>query len=128
MSRPLASDRLVRATLWISVPFNLLVAVMLLFPASRIGALLDLPTPVPPLYAALSSMFVAAFGLLYAWMPLQKSLNREMLAFVSLCKTAAFLAALSLWLSGLGSGMLALAAVGDLVFAAIWMRWLLLTR
>lgn len=128
MTRPEVSDRLVRATLLISVPFNLIVAGMLLFPASRISALMDLPSPVPPLYAALSSMFVAAFGLLYAWMPLQKTLNREMLAFVALCKTAAFVVAQALWLSDLGSGSTALAAVGDLIFAAIWARWLVLTR
>ncbi|MDP9139190.1 MAG: hypothetical protein M3O62_00160 [Pseudomonadota bacterium] len=122
------TDRLVRITLMISVPFNLIVAWMLLFPASTLGALMQLPTPVPPLYAALSAMFVAAFGVLYAWMSVQATINREMLGFVSLCKTSAFIVAQTLWLLGLGGGTAALAAVGDIVLAVIWMHWLLTTR
>jgi hypothetical protein len=128
VNSPLPSDRLVRITLMISVPFNLIIAWMLLFPASALGALMQLPADVPMLYAALSAMFVAAFGLLYAWMPMQPVINREMLAFVSLCKASAFAVALTLWLLGLGGGTAALAAVGDIVLALIWMRWLLATR
>ncbi len=122
------SDRLVRITLMISVPFNLIVAWVLLFPASALGALVRLPADVPMLYAALSAMFVAAFGLLYAWMPMQPTINREMLGFVSLCKAGAFVVAQTLWLLGADGGTAALASVGDIVLAAIWMHWLLSTR
>lgn len=123
-----ASDRIVRITLWISVPFNITVAVMLLFPASPPSALLGLPPDVPMLYAALSALFVFMFGLAYAWMATRPVIPRELLGFSGICKSSVFVMALILWALGHDDGRTALTAVGDLLLAAVWIRWLLATR
>lgn len=123
-----ASDRIVRITLWISVPFNLAVAAMLLFPASAPSALLGLPPVVPPLYAAISALFVFMFGLAYAWMATRPAIPRELLGFSAICKSSVFVMALILWGLGHDDGRTVLTAVGDLLLAAIWLRWLLATR
>lgn len=122
------SDRLVRITLWISVPFNLGVAAMLLFPASAPSALLGLPPVVPSIYAALGSLFVFMFGLAYAWMAMRPAIPRELLGFSAICKSSVFVMAVLLWSLFDGDLRVVIAAVGDLALAAIWARWLLATR
>jgi hypothetical protein len=123
-----ASDRIVRVTLWISVPFNIAVALMLLFPASAPSALLGLPPTAPALYAALSALFVFMFGLAYAWMAMRPAIPRELLGFSAICKSSVFVMALILWALGHDDGRTAATAVGDLLLAAVWIRWLLATR
>lgn len=51
-----------------SFPFNMLAAYALALPASLPGRVNGLPSPVPPLYTALTGLLVALFGLAYAWM------------------------------------------------------------
>ncbi len=117
--------RLVRVTLGLSCPFNLLAAGLILLPASAPGAWLGLPPDVPLLYAALAAYLIAAFGLLYAWMASRPWPDRSLLAFASLAKAGVFVLALVLWLGGAAPPACLLGASGDLGLAALWSWWLL---
>lgn len=131
MNAPRASVRgeaLVRATLWLSVPFNMLAAYALALPASLPGRLMGLPSPVPPLYAALTGLLVALFGLAYAWMATQPRIERALLGFAVAGKGSVFVAVLTLWLFERSAGSTVAVAIGDLLLAALWLRWLLATR
>lgn len=127
-TRPREHDALIRATLWISFPFNLLAAYALALPDSMPGRLMGLPSPVPPLYAALTALLVALFGLAYAWMATQPRLDRALLGFAAAGKGSVFVAAVMLWMLHRGAGSTVVVAVGDLLLAALWLRWLLATR
>jgi len=120
-------DRLTRVTLGLSCPFNLVAAALLAAPDSAIGQLLGLPTPVPALYRGLTALLIAAFGLAYGWLALQPRLVRPFVAFGALGKAAVFALALALWLLGETPLGVPALAVGDLVFAVIWLRWLVVT-
>lgn len=116
---------LVRLTLALSCPFNLLAAGLILLPASAPAAWLGLPPDVPLLYAALAAYLVAAFGLLYAWMASRPVPDRPLLAFASLAKAGVFGLALLLWLGGAAPPACLIGAAGDLSLALLWGWWLL---
>lgn len=116
--------RLVRFTLWLSFPFNLLAAYMIAFPASAPGQLIGLPAVVPPVYTALLSFMVLGFGLAYAWLAMQASIHRPLLAFGAMGKAGVFVILFALWLAGRSSGRVVLLASGDLAFASVWFWWL----
>lgn len=118
-------ERLVRATLLLSVPFNLLAAWGLGQPQSAIGQLMQLPTDVPAAYAALLAYLVLLFGLAYGWLALARPINRPLLLLGVSGKAGVFCIMLGLWLVGASPGMLVAVATGDLALAAIWGSWLL---
>ena len=122
------TDATLRLSLWLAFPFNVAAAVVFAFPSSTIGRQLGLPEHVSPLYASLVALFVALFGLTYAWLAKQPSIDRPLLALGSIGKSGAFLIALGLWIAKLVPGLLVLVAVGDLVFAGLWFRWLHTSR
>jgi hypothetical protein len=114
----------VRATLWLSFPFNLLAAWLLARPASELGEFIGVPTQVPSLYSLALGFLICEFGVTYAWLALQQHINRPLLAFCAIGKSGVFVIVLLLWLSANVSGRLALMACGDLVLALIWFWWL----
>ncbi len=118
-------ERLVRATLLLSVPFNLLAAWGLGQPQSAMGQLMQLPADVPAAYAALLAYLVLLFGLAYGWMGLARSINRPLLLLGVSGKAGVFFIMLGLWLVGASPGMLVAVASGDLALATIWGSWLL---
>jgi glucan phosphoethanolaminetransferase (alkaline phosphatase superfamily) len=121
------NEKLVRATLWIAVPFNFTAAYALLLPGSMLGQLFGLPPEVPLVYPALLSFLVFGFGVVYMWLAVQRSIDRPLLAVLALGKAGVFIIVLALWLMGEGPGRGVLVATGDLVFAVIWGHWLLRT-
>ena len=122
-------DRLIRLALWASVPANLAVAVLFLDPSSTLARGLGLPQPPPhPLYGAMLAMMVAAFGVAYAWLARQAVISRAFIVFATAGKSAAFLISLVLWQIEQLSGRFALLMTGDLIFAAVFIGWLLNTR
>lgn len=59
------SEPVLRASLWVACPFNLLAAYLVALPGSLLGQFYGLPPEVPPLYAGLAAMFIALFGFAY---------------------------------------------------------------
>jgi hypothetical protein len=114
----------VRTTLWLSFPFNLVAAWILVRPASVLGQFVAMPTEVPSLYSLVVGFLVCEFGATYAWLAVQKHIHRPLLAFCAIGKSGVFAIVLLLWLSADVSGRLVLMASGDLALAVIWFWWL----
>lgn len=114
----------IRATLWVSCPFNLIAAYILAFPSSAMGQVVGLPATVPALYAALTSFLVVLFGVVYAWLATRPRIDRPLLAVSAIGKTGVFVIAFMLWLAGSGSGGVVFLASGDLALALLWFGWL----
>jgi hypothetical protein len=119
---------LIRITLWLSFPFNLVAAGALAFPASALGQLMGLPGGAPRVYSALTGFLVGLFGLTYAWLARQAHIHRPLLAFSAIGKGGAFTIALILWSSGDASGRLLAASCGDLILAGLWFWWLAISK
>jgi hypothetical protein len=112
-----------RGALVASAVFNLGAALIFAFPDS-LGQLGGLPTPVPHIYTALLAVFVILFGVAYAWLARQRIIDRPLVGISALGKTAVFTVILVFSIRGDLGGRSALAASGDLVFAAIFAWWL----
>jgi hypothetical protein len=97
------------------------------FPDS-LGQVAGMPAPVPHVYTTLLAVFVMLFGVAYAWLARQPVIDRPLVAFSALGKTAVFTAILLFSILGDLPGRSALAAIGDLIFAAIFTWWLVRTR
>ncbi len=117
-------DKWIRRTLWLSFPFNMGAAVMLAFPASGLGQLVEMPEAVPAIYRALASGLVALFGFAYAWLAMQQEIDRPLVAFSAIGKAGVFLLAVALALGAVGSWKLVPIAGVDLAFALVWFNWL----
>lgn len=128
MTGHMDDERWIRATLWVSFPFNLVAAYILAFPSSALGQLVGLPATVPALYAALTAFLVTLFGVVYAWLASRPRIDRPLVSVSAIAKTGVFVIALVLWLGGHSSGRVVLLASGDLALACIWFRWLLAAR
>jgi hypothetical protein len=122
------TETTIRWSLWVACPLNLLAAIVFAFPSSAIGQQLGLPAHVSPLYTSLVALFVALFGVAYGWLARSSTIDRPMLAFGSIGKFGAFLVAASLWLAAVVPAVVALIALGDLVFAVLWFSWLRSSR
>ncbi|MGQ0698316.1 MAG: hypothetical protein ACT4PZ_08740 [Panacagrimonas sp.] len=116
------TDKPMRRLLFVAALFNFGAALMFAFPTS-LGTLAALP-PAPTLYTALVALFVAQFGVSYAWLALQPSIHRPLLAFGAIGKASASVLFFSLWLVGHASLLVMLGGLGDLAFAAVFVAWL----
>jgi hypothetical protein len=113
-----------RRVLWTSAVFNLGGGLLFAFPSSQPSQLAGLPTPVPAVYSTLLALFVILFGGAYAWLALQPTIDRPLVAFAAIGKTGAFCIALVLWLVGEAPLRSVFAVSGDLVFAGLFFWWL----
>ncbi|MDX1497884.1 MAG: hypothetical protein R3352_10035 [Salinisphaeraceae bacterium] len=120
-------DKVIRAALWISVPFNAIAAYIAAVPSSWPGQLVGLPEVVPAPYPEILGFFIAAFGVVYAWLALQKTISRPLVGFAACAKIGVFMVAALLWVSGDASGRLALLSIGDFVLAVVFFWWLFRT-
>jgi hypothetical protein len=118
-----ARDAVVRRALWVSVPYNVVGALMFAFPET-IGRVAGLPAPVPRVYTASLAVLVLLFGATYAWLALQPRIDRPLVAFSAIGKASVFTVVLVCWLLGEGPALGVLAASGDLALAAIFAWWL----
>ena len=117
-------DKFVRRALQISVVFNLGGAVLFAFPASWLGRLAGLPASVPGPYRGLLAFFIALFGGAYAWLSVQRDIDRPLVAFSSIGKTGAFLTIAAFWIAGQVPGRSVAIATGDVLLAAVFAWWL----
>jgi hypothetical protein len=120
-------DTFIRNVLWAAAFFNVVGAVAFGFPET-VGRLAGLPGNVPAVYAAMVSLFILLFGGAYAWLARSPVIDRPLLAFGAIGKTAAFLTVATLWLAGEVPFIAVFTITGDLVFAIVFARWLLATR
>lgn len=116
-----------RGALIASAVMNIAAALIFAFPDS-LGQLAGLPTPVPHIYTTLLAVFVMLFGIAYAWLARQPIIDRPLVAFSALGKAAVFSTILAFWILGDLSSRSVLAAIGDLIFAAIFAWWLIGSR
>ena len=117
-------DKVMRAALWGSVPYNLGAAVVSAFPNSALAQLQGFPAPVHPIYGALLAVFALLFGGAYAWLAMQPAINRPLVFLSAAGKLAVFSVVVFFWLSSTVSWRLVLASSGDLLFGAIFCWWL----
>lgn len=115
----------VRRSLWLSIPFNFIAAFAIAFPTSAIGRALELPEQGANFYTLFSGGLVGLFGLMYLWNALQPSIDRPTLAVGAVGKSFAVLLSAILFHCGMFSGLALLVISGDLVFAGLWLYWLL---
>jgi hypothetical protein len=121
----MSTDRTIRRALWASAFFNMGGALSFAFP-DTLGQLAGFPGgPVPALYRATLAMLIALLGGTYAWLASQPVIDRPLVGFAAIGKTAFFVVAVGCWLAGELSTLGVVSAGGDLVFAAIFARWLL---
>lgn len=115
---------IVRASLWITFPFNILAACIFAMASFMPAQLTGLPQPAHPLYALLCALFIALFGFMYAWLARQPTLNRPLLFFGAAGKSSVFLLAVCLWLSGDVAAQIVYVSTVDLALALLWFSWL----
>ena len=117
------TDRMIRRSIWATVPYHFVGAWIFGVPKSWPGRLVGLP-PTPPIYAWNLGFLIALFGLAYAWMASQPKINRPMLAFSAVAKIGVFVVAAILAATGSIRFLLLLAVLGDLIFGSLWLAWL----
>lgn len=117
-------DNLMRRALHATSIMNVGGAMLFAFPDS-VGRFAGLPGPVPRLHSLFLAGLVLMFAGTYAWLARQPRIDRPLVAFSALGKTL-FVAVVTLcWLLGDVPFLSVAAASADLVFAAIFVWWLL---
>jgi hypothetical protein len=116
-------DRTMRRALNASVFFNLGGALLFAFPES-IGQLAGLPTPVPAVYSLTIAFLVTLFAATYGWLARQPVIDRPLVTMLAIGKAGFFSVVLFCWLFGAASILNLVGAAGDLMFAAIFIWWL----
>jgi len=117
-------DAFMRRALMTTAFFNFGAAALIAFPDS-LGQLVRLPTPAPVVYTTLLALFIALFGGVYAWLARQPVIDRPLVAFTAIGKAGAFAVIFGSFLAGVASWQIAVLVIGDLVFATIFLWWLL---
>ena len=126
--KPLNKDKVMRAALWGSVPYNLGAAIVSAFPASALAQLEGFPVPGHPIYGVLLAVFALLFGAAYAWLAMQPVIARPLVFLAAVGKLSVFLVVVVFWLSGAVSWSLVLASSGDFLFGVTFCWWLIGAR
>jgi hypothetical protein len=123
----MSRELVLRPALWTAAFFNLVGTFLFAFPGSRLGQFAGLPIHAPAIYRALVALFILLFGCSYAWLAMQPTINRPLVAFGAIGKAAAFLIVVLLWARGAAPVTSVFAIVGDLVLAVVFF-WCLRDR
>lgn len=117
-------EQVVRASLWVTAPFNFLAGYLFAVPNSAFAQVLQLPGSEVSLYTLMSGALIAMFGGCYIWLAMQERLHAPLL-FVG--ASGKLLAVLIAWATFLTGGLALLPAVlisGDLLFVGLWFYFL----
>ena len=117
-------DVVMRRLLWVAAIFNFSAAAMFASPSLPPAQLIGLPIAVPGIYRALLAFLVAMFGVVYAWLAMQPTIDRPLVGFSALGKIGVFIIVTLFWLSGNAPAMGVLVGSGDLLFAGLFLVWL----
>lgn len=115
-------NRLIRTALWLTVVLNGLGLAVFVPLALGFNSPL-MPVPTPRYYAAQIGVTIALFGVVYAWLAVQPRPNPAVVAVGGLGKLGFFGVTVAYWLAGDLPGGMALNAVPDLVFGAVFLWW-----
>lgn len=116
-------NRYFRAVLVVGAGFNFFMALVILFP-NTIGRFADLPRSESRFFSWLLALFVALFGGVYAYLSRTPVIERSLITLAVIGKTGVFLVALACLLLGDLSPRAFAPAIGDLIFAVIFLGWL----
>lgn len=123
----MTDSQTIRKVLWMGAAFNLLIALMLLFP-STLGAFAALPPVGSVFYLWMLIFFVVLFSGTYVWLALQPLISRPVVALAAIGKTGVFFVALACLVGGDIQLRTFLITLGDLAFALYSFRWLQSTK
>ncbi len=118
----MSRDRIIRSALWATVALNLLGVVVFTPPALGKPSPL-LPLDVPPYFAAQIGFTIALFGGVYAWLALQRRIDRALVVVGALGKLAFWGLTVAYAIAGDVPTGMALNATPDLLFASIFLWW-----
>ena len=124
----MVSEKVLRLALKMSVPFNFIAAYAIASPTSLVGKMMGLSAQSNTLNASMLAFLIAAFGVMYGWLSIQKSIDRPLVCFSAAAKSGVFITAFLVWVQGNASGITVLVSVGDLLFAMVFFGWLLSTK
>ena len=117
-------DRVLRVSLWATVLINLLGVYIFALPAFGMPSAL-VPLSPQPYYAAQVAYTIALFCGVYAWLALQRRINRPLVIVGALGKLGFFTLAVAYWLAGDLTADIPLKATPDLVLGLIFLWWAL---
>jgi hypothetical protein len=119
------NDDFIRRVLSATALMNAGAGLLFAFPSSTLGQLAGLPAEATPMYRGTVALFVVAFAGAYAWLARQPEIDRPLVGFAAIGKAAFFTLTLALWLFAAVPARLVLIATADLVFAALFIGWLM---
>jgi hypothetical protein len=114
-----------RYTLFATTIMNFTGAIVFALPIFGRGDIFKLPENAHPLYLSIISAWIFIFGVAYLWLALTAKPERFYIAVVTVCKLAIAFFFFIFWLTGDLPLLTASAGVGDLLFALIFIYWLL---
>ena len=116
-------DAVMRPVLVVGALFNFFAAAIVLFPDS-IGGFADLPLSGSRFYSWMLALFIGLFGGVYVWLSRRPVIDRPIVVLAAVGKTGVFAVALACLLLGELSPQAFAPAVGDLLFAFVFLWWL----
>ncbi len=119
---------LVRLSLAITAPFNVLAGIAFAWPASVIGQFNGMPPTSNPFYGWMAGGVIAIFGFAYATMAWSGVFSRGLLAVGAAGKTFAVIISWIAASTALLPTSTAVFMTGDLIFASLWVWYLLQTK
>lgn len=118
----MSRDRVIRSALWATVAVNAL-GVYVFLPLALGASSPWLPMEVPRYFAAQLGFIIALFAGVYAWLAMQPEINRGLVVVGGLGKLGFFTLTVVYALLGDVPASMALNALPDLAFAAIFLWW-----
>lgn len=119
--------RLLRYALFATAGMNSFGALLFMPPLQQMRSWFGLPLNVHPLYLWIISAWILLFGCAYFYMALTKKFERTLLAIGAGGKLSFFLLLLGYYFYGEVTLLTVLSGSSDLIFAMIFIIWLLST-
>ena len=114
-----------RNALFATAAMNLFAGIGFLPPAAGLRGLAGFPAGEHPLYLTTVALFVLTYGVGYLWVAVANRPERLFITLAAVGKLGFFAIVLGCWLAGSLPAIAALAGSADLVFALIFVAWLL---
>jgi hypothetical protein len=114
-----------RNALFATAAMNVFAGLGFLPPAAGARALMGMPPGEQPVYLLTVALFVITFGVGYFWVAAANRPERLFITLAAIGKLGFFVIVLGCWIAGSLPGIAAAAASADLLFAAIFVAWLL---
>lgn len=114
-----------RGALWATGVMNIGAAAAFAPPAGAVRTLMGFPQADHPLYLGMVTIFVALFGLGYLWSAVSGRGDRMFITLAAVGKVSFVVLLLWFWAAGALPARAPLAGMADLIFAGLFVRWLL---